>query len=252
LEALNDYPAAVDLPDKSKVCPHCHRDAAFDLVHQVLLWPWFSTDVPPWDADERAHAPIEIRLTVFKCQGCGRASAFHEHRRRFPPQVPGGKPEIKHSSVLSLPQSRPRRLPGDGIPDAVRSFYEEGGLAEAAGAPRAAAAMFRGAVESICDALQIPRTAVNKSGREYQRSLRERVDDLATKDIDDDVVSDMHEARLVGNDSLHDGLSYSEDELADIADLIADAVQLAFVQPAERRSMREARKARREAHKIPT
>jgi hypothetical protein len=109
--------------------------------------------------------------------------------------------------------------------------------------------MFRGAVEAICDALQIPRAAVNKSGREYQRSLRERVDDLATKGIDDDVVSDMHEARLVGNDSLHDGLSYSEDELADIADLIADAVQLAFVQPAERQAMREARRARREAHK---
>jgi hypothetical protein len=112
--------------------------------------------------------------------------------------------------------------------------------------------MFRGAVEAICDALDIPRTAPGKAGNKRQRSLLERVDDLATKDIDRAVVSDMHEARLVGNDSLHDGLSYSRDELADIADLIAEAVQLAFVQPVERQAMRDARKARREAHKIPT
>ena len=154
--------------------------------------------------------------------------------------------------MLSYPKRSPRRLTGDSVPEAVHSFYEEGGIAEAAGAPRAAAAMFRGAVEAICDALEIPRKAKNNAGKEYRRNLQDRVDELAKKGIDGDVVSDMHEARLVGNDSLHDGLSYSREELADIADLIAEAVHLAFVQPAERRTMREARKARREAHKIPT
>jgi hypothetical protein len=58
----------------------------------------------------------------------------------------------------------------------------------------------------------------------------------------------MHEARLVGNDSLHDGLVYSPDELADIAELIAAAVKLAFVQPAEKEAMKEARRLRREAN----
>jgi hypothetical protein len=164
----------------------------------------------------------------------------------------GFEPPIRHWFVLSYPKRSPRRLTGDSVPEAVHSFYEEGGIAEAAGAPRAAAAMFRGAVEAICDALEIPRKAKNNAGKEYRRNLQDRVDELAKKGIDGDVVSDMHEARLVGNDSLHDGLSYSREELADIADLIAEAVHLAFVQPAERRTMREARKARREAHKIPT
>jgi hypothetical protein len=112
--------------------------------------------------------------------------------------------------------------------------------------------MFRGAVEAICDALEIPRKAKNNPGKEYQRNLRDRVDDLERKGIDREVVSDMHEARLLGNDSLHDGLSYSGDELADIANLIAEAVQLAFVQPAERQAMREARRARRQAHRTQT
>jgi hypothetical protein len=121
----------------------------------------------------------------------------------------------------------------------VRSFYEEGGVAEAAGARRAAAAMFRGSVEAICDALDIPRKG----------SLRDRVDDLATKGVDRDIVEDLHEARLVGNDSLHDGTIYDADELADVAELIADAVRLALVLPAEKQAMKEKRNARREGNR---
>jgi hypothetical protein len=44
-------------------------------------------------------------------------------------------------------------------------------------------------------------------------------------------------------------LSYSSDELADIANLIEEAVQLAFVQPAERLVMRKKRLERRQAHR---
>jgi len=252
----------VDFPDKSQVCPHCQRVVAFDLVHRVRLSPEFSTIVAAWDKDtvevtvggtprqlEAPHSPSEVCLVVFQCQGCKNSSAFHEYRYEMPE---GFEPPIRHWFVLSYPKRSPRRLTGDSVPEAVHSFYEEGGIAEAAGAPRAAAAMFRGAVEAICDALEIPRKAKNNAGKEYRRNLQDRVDELAKKGIDGDVVSDMHEARLVGNDSLHDGLSYSREELADVADLIAEAVHLAFVQPAERRTMREARKARREAHKIPT
>lgn len=246
------YPAAVDYPDKSSVCPHCHRAAAFDLVHRVQLSPSFSAvPSPSDDADETKHHWDEICLVVFKCQGrgCGRSSAFHEYRFRVPNEDAGGQSQIKHWFVPSYPPRSPRRLPGEGVPEAVRSFYTEGGIAEAAGAPRAAAAMFRGAVEAICDALDIPRTGKTDAGKEYQRKLQVRVDDLASKGLDREVVSDMHEARVVGNDSVHDGLIYSADELADIADLIAEAVQLAFVQPAERQAMRDKRRERRETHR---
>jgi hypothetical protein len=261
---MGGYPAAVDFPDKAQVCPHCHRVAAFDVVHRVRLSPQFSTVVPAWDEDvlvvaggnsngpgtlEIRHDPHEVCLVVFQCQGCKKSSAFHEFRFEFPREVVGDRNPIKHWFAPSYPKRSPRQLPGDGVPEPVRSFYEEGGVAEAAGAPRAAAAMFRGAVEAICDALEVPATAKNSEGKQYQRKLQARVDDLASKGIDGEVVLDMHEARLVGNDSVHDGLIYSADELADIADLIAEAVQLAFVQPAEKQAMRDKRKERRKAHR---
>jgi hypothetical protein len=44
-------------------------------------------------------------------------------------------------------------------------------------------------------------------------------------------------------------LVYAADELADVAELIADAVRLAFVQPAEKKAMRDKRSERREAHR---
>jgi glutaredoxin len=110
---LGGYPAAVDYPDKSDVCPHCHRAAAFDLVHRVRISPEFAMIVAAWNT---------------------------------------------------------------------------------AGARRAAAAMFRGSVEAICDALGVPRTAQSKAGKEYPRKLRDRVDDLATKGVDRDIVDDLHEA----------------------------------------------------------
>jgi hypothetical protein len=264
---LGGYPAAVDYPDQSNLCPHCHRAAAFDLVHRVRITPEFAMIVAAWDTDlvklplgpgqtvERKieHAPVEVCLVVFRCQGCRRSSVFHEHRIEFPASPEqDGQPRLKHWFDLSYPKRPPRQLPGESVPKPVRSFYEEGGVAEAAGARRAAAAMFRGSVEAICDALGVPRTAQNKSGKEYPRKLRDRVDDLATKGVDADIVADLHEARLVGNDSLHDGLVYSADELADVAELIADAVKLAFIQPAEKQAMREKRSARREVNRAQT
>jgi hypothetical protein len=261
--AVRDYPASVDYPDKSQVCPHCHRVAAFDVVHRVRLDPEFSTIVAAWDKNEVEitdaggevrqlevpHSRSEVCLVVFQCQGCKRSSAFHEFRIEFPREAVGDRDPITHWFAPSYPKRSPRQLPGDGVPDAVRSFYEEGGVAEAAGARRAAAAMFRGAVEAMCDAYEIPRTAKNDAGKEYQRRLQVRVDDLATKGLDSEVVKDMHEARLVGNDSVHDGLAYSAEELADIADLIEEAVHLAFVQPAERQAMRRKRLERRQSNR---
>jgi hypothetical protein len=44
----------------------------------------------------------------------------------------------------------------------------------------------------------------------------------------------LHEARLLGNWSLHDGLQFSPEEIDDVAQIIADAVHQLYVQPAER------------------
>jgi hypothetical protein len=89
----------LDYPDKSNVCPHCQRVAAFDACHTVQLHPEFkSTVLAAWDqetivgvgARSGAHSipmkrsPFEVYLVVFRCQGCGGSSEFHEFRLEGP------------------------------------------------------------------------------------------------------------------------------------------------------------------------
>ncbi|MFD3558115.1 hypothetical protein ACFWVU_00325 [Streptomyces sp. NPDC058686] len=54
---------------------------------------------------------------------------------------------------------------------------------------------------------------------------------------------------MAGNDAAHDGLAYSAEELADIAELIAETVLPLYVQPAQRAAMARQRAARRTAAK---
>jgi uncharacterized protein YecE (DUF72 family) len=72
---------------------------------------------------------------------------------------------------------------------------------------------------------------------------------LAERGLPQDVVDAMHEARVVGNDSIHHNLEYAADEIADLAKLIEEAAQILYVQSAERKRMAQARKARSEAAK---
>lgn len=65
-------------------------------------------------------------------------------------------------------------------------------------------------------------------------------------------VTTAHEARLLGNWSLHDGLEFSAAEVADVAELIAEAVHVLYVEPAERARMRQTRKDRRDQYKKAT
>jgi hypothetical protein len=130
MNALNDYPAAVDYPEKSHVCPHCQRVAAFDLVHRVRLSPEFAMIVAEWNTDlvslpngpgqtvkhKIEHAPTEVCLLVFRCQGCRNSSVFREYRIEIPKEQVGGQPRLKHWFVRAYPQRPPRRLPGDGVP----------------------------------------------------------------------------------------------------------------------------------------
>lgn len=53
----------------------------------------------------------------------------------------------------------------------------------------------------------------------------------------------VHEARTLGNDSIHAGILYSDEEVEDSAKLIEEAVLVLYVQPAHKRAMRDARKA---------
>lgn len=113
---------------------------------------------------------------------------------------------------------------------------------------RAAGAMYRMALELICDEKGIPRTGNNTDGKAYSR-LVHRVGDLEAHGLPADLATDLHEVRLVGNDSVHEGIAFSVDELNDIAGMVEEAVQILWVQPALRVAMKAAREARREAFK---
>ena len=131
----------------------------------------------------------------------------------------------------------PRRTPrvlSETAPESVRSLFGEASLCEDAGAMRGAAVLLRAAVEELV-----------KDQGGTGKDLYAKIASLSGK-LGEDLVRDLHEARLLGNDSIHKGLIYSADEVADVAELVVEAVTLIYVQPEERRRMRELRRARRE------
>ncbi len=95
--------------------------------------------------------------------------------------------------------------------------------------------MYRAAVEEIC-----------KDRGAAGGNLRGKITDLVNRGVSAEVVRDLDEARTLGNWSLHDGLTFSHEEVSDVASLIEEAVFLVYVQPEQRAALREARKQRRD------
>jgi hypothetical protein len=133
------------------------------------------------------------------------------------------------------PERQSREL-HPSAPNGVRDLFAEGARAEAAEAYRAAGAMYRAAVEELCEDL-------GAAGN----NLAKKINDLVNRGVTPEIMDDLHEARVLGNWSLHDGLEFSAEEVADVAELIAEAVHILYAQPEERRAMRDARKARHDA-----
>ncbi|WP_228183986.1 DUF4145 domain-containing protein [Streptomyces anulatus] len=140
------------------------------------------------------------------------------------------------------PPQEPRPLSQDA-PQKVRDLFLEAGRAEAVAAFRLAGVGYRSVVEEIC-----------KERGAQGKTLYAMISDLATHNVPQSLIDGFHEARLLGNDSVHDGLEYAPDEVADIAGLIEEAVLVLYTQPAERQRMAAARLARRTANKagVPT
>ncbi|WP_405395411.1 DUF4145 domain-containing protein [Microbispora hainanensis] len=134
------------------------------------------------------------------------------------------------------PPLEPRELASD-VPEAIRDRFAEGSRCENARAYRGAAAMYRAAVEELC-----------KDRGATAHNLYNKIEELRPA-LGDDLITDLHEARMLGNDSVHDGLEYSPEEVANVAELIVEMTELLYVQPAEKARMREARKQRRDAAK---
>ncbi|MFB6695781.1 DUF4145 domain-containing protein [Streptomyces virginiae] len=211
-------------------CPNCRTHSNFQRLQVEYVWPRHLHDLREVANYGDKHKRW-VMESVHECQYC---------RKTVLTQLVEwhGKDGRSIEEVRQIWPMREARELVDSAPAAMRDLFLEGGRCEAAGAYRAAGAMYRAAVEELCR----DRGAAGKA-------LYDKIEDLVNRGVTREVVDDLHEARSLGNWSLHDGLEFSAEEVADVAELITEAVHIVYVEPAERKKMREARKARRDAFK---
>jgi hypothetical protein len=207
-------------------CGHCHLDVSMTLQAERRLRPSYSLGLPILDPS----AVNEVE-ELWLCSHCDKPTIrLIQH---LPIPLPGGMTEWKRLTVTIYPKLQPREL-DSSAPDPVRSAFAEAALCQAAGAMRAAGVMYRSAVEEICK----DRSATGSN-------LYNKIESLVSQGLDQEVVNDLHEARMLGNDSIHDGLQYSADEVDDVANLIEEAVYALYIQPHRKAAYRQKRNDRR-------
>lgn len=225
------------IPDSNMttdVCPHHGRDSSFE-------WIWRGHVTPMWQQLPVGSllyggAPYtEIR--AFRCQFCQAVTlVVHQFPPSHPEQTESGVsgPAFPTESRILYPSvSTPRMAPE--APREVASLWEEAAICANAGALRGAAGCLRAAVERI---------AADKGA--VGSSLQKQITDLGKKTgLEPDLVTALHDTRLTGNWSLHDGVEFSRDEIEDLAELVKDTVEILYVQPARRAAMAAARAQRR-------
>lgn len=216
-QALFNLDQWTQLPGR---CPNCGRSTTLTCDGGRLIWP-----------KENPEAPSGFRVAeqLWTCTYCHKTTLMLVIRR------PTSQPDRFSIEVRQVwPDKKPRELPAEA-PQAMRSLYAEASVAEGAGARRGAAALYRAAVEEL-----------TRDQGATQGNLEDRIDALG-KELDADLIQDLHEARILGNWSLHQGLAFSAEEVADVAELISQAVDQIYVEPRRREVMREKRAARRAA-----
>ncbi|MGA5189573.1 DUF4145 domain-containing protein [Streptomyces griseoincarnatus] len=216
------------------LCPNCHLHTGFSVRGRDLstyVWPHVQTDHPSVEHHLQYGIRTWLRQIVANCGHCGKTVVLHQLIRFHE----DGETSETLRVIQVWPERQPREL-HTSAPDAVRDLYAEGARAEAAEAYRAAAAMYRAAVEELCKDLGA-----------QGNNLFSKINDLVNRGVTHEIVENFHEARFLGNWSMHDGLEFSPEEVADVAELIAEAVHILYVQPEERRAMRDSRRRRRDA-----
>ncbi|MDX3772262.1 MULTISPECIES: DUF4145 domain-containing protein [unclassified Streptomyces] len=209
-------------------CPHCLRHSTLTVSSHSKL-----------SGSYREDTKIARCLMTLDCNWCAKESVYLRFVSIRATPVSGGTRE--YYTTIDIEQVWPGRTPRELAPEApetVREVFAEAALAEAAGAFRLAGIGYRATVEQIVK----ERGAVGKN-------LYERITGLKSLGATEEIVEAFHEARFVGNDAAHDALAYSTEEIADIAELINEAVLVLYVQPAQRAKMAAQRAARRTAAK---
>lgn len=226
--------------DGNGFCPWHKADSSFKTVFsQSHVSPYFSTPrmgPEPHIGRKPIDDSVRTGLVVVECLHCEKSMILLETVVRLPPEEPSGEKEERRWRTMVSPAQSPRAL-HESAPEAVRSLFAEASKCESAKAFRAAGVMYRAVVEEL----------VKDQGADNW-GLKDKIKSLKGK-LPDELIEDLHEARMMGDDSIHKGITYSAEEVEDVAKLIEEAVLVLYVQPEEKRRMRDARRARRSGAK---
>lgn len=208
------------------ICPNCLDGVGLVNVDITMIWPtWTNNMAPPSGA-------YRTRYT-YVCQLCERTAGVEFV---YPAQGDGEqfRPPVK--VALAWPERGPRPLALEA-PEKVKSLFDEAAQCEAIGALRGAAGLYRACAEEIVRDRQQP-------GDDLQATINR----MRGSGVDEDLIDALHDARLTGNWSLHQGVTFAPDEIEDLALLLTDVVEQIYAEPARRAEMRMNRDKRRAEH----
>ncbi|HEY9326997.1 MAG TPA: DUF4145 domain-containing protein [Streptomyces sp.] len=235
---MTEQEKLTSLEQRRAVCPHadCATGTVMDMIDRRMIAPE-SRDYAFDEFGNKGSLPVFplsswTQQECWVCQLCGRSilEVIECKQTGW-----GREARIEELTRWMLwPSPAPRVLHPD-VPERIRNAYEEASRAENAGAARLAGVGYRSAVEELC-----------KDQGATHKTLHGKIRELVAKNLPGDIITALDETRVVGNDSVHQGVAYSVEELADIAELVAEATVLLYVQPAQRRRMAESRKKRHE------
>lgn len=225
-------------------CPYCGEVSTFDVDGRIQLEPEFvdftSTD---WEriTSTREVDPDTKEIIAIRCRACAGLVILMDTfgMTSTGEEAPGVG--VVERRVIDPPGSA-RRLP-DEAPELMASFFQEAGVCEAVGALRAAGGLYRSAAEAMLDS--------RVTGRDIPAKVNQFVQ---LPEVDPSLAEELKatftDARLVGREALHHGVDYSAQEIGELAELLCDAAEAVFAQPAQRQRRRQRQAQRIQAAEL--
>lgn len=207
------------------ICPHpeCGLGVGMTLRERRKIAPTPSTGTS-------IRGPLTVCEELWTCDLCGGAIievvGYEDAKGRQAANIE----EIWRRQIW--PELRPRQL-HDDAPDLIRELFAEASKAQNTGARRLAGVGYRAVVEEIC-----------KDQGATANHLYGKINELASNGVPPDVISTLHEGRIVGNESIHHSVEFSAPEIEDVAQLVEEVVHYLYVEPARRARMAQARQQR--------